>query len=127
MLDPDYIQQSMKNDGRVVMSGVIFDTDKATIRKESDTAIKLIAEFLQSKPELQVYIVGHTDSKGSYEHNLSLSSWHAKIVAESLSNNHQISTEGIKPVGVADIAPITTNNVDSGRAQNRRIETVEQK
>ena len=43
------------------------DTDKAVVKPESRPTLEQIAKLLTSQPQLNVFIVGHTDSRGSDE------------------------------------------------------------
>ena len=75
-------------DGRVVLDGIFFDTDKAVLKAESKSALAVIATFLADNPELKVYIVGHTDGTGGFDHNLSLSKNRAEAVVGALVKDY---------------------------------------
>jgi outer membrane protein OmpA-like peptidoglycan-associated protein len=112
-------------DGRVVLDGILFDTDKATIRLESKPALDVIAKYLEDKPALKVFIVGHTDGTGGFDHNLSLSRNRATAVATALSRDYGIAADRLASHGIGPLAPQKTNQNEGGRAQNRRVEMVQ--
>lgn len=111
-------------DGKISLYGVYFDTDKATLKPESTPTIKEIVTLLNSNPQLNVYIVGHTDMSGSVEHNLSLSEKRAEAVVDELVTKHKISKTRLTPKGVGPLAPVSSNKTEAGRKLNRRVELV---
>jgi OmpA-OmpF porin, OOP family len=110
--------------GRAAIYGINFDTDKAVIKPESEPVLAEIAKLLRDTPALNVFIVGHTDSTGSYEHNLKLSQERAAAVVNALVTGHGIAAARMTSVGVGPVAPMATNDSEDGRAQNRRVELV---
>ncbi len=104
-----------------IMEGITFDTDKDTIKAGSKPVIDQAIEVMKKYPELRVRVSGHTDSQGSYRHNVDLSQRRAKSVraymVESGIEESRVETEGLGPD-----QPIDTNETADGRARNRRIE-----
>jgi outer membrane protein OmpA-like peptidoglycan-associated protein len=74
---------------------------------------------------LQVIIVGHTDGKGAFDYNLSLSQRRAQAVVSALNSGHGIKSSRLTAAGAGMIAPVASNRTDEGRAKNRRVEIVE--
>ena len=110
--------------GHAVLQGVFFDTDTAVIRPESAAALTEIAKLLDTNPDLSAYIVGHTDMTGSLDHNLDLSRRRAAAVVDALVTQHGTSRDRLTARGVGPLAPIGSNNSETGRALNRRVELV---
>ena len=52
--------------GHIALYGIYFGTDKAVIKPESAPTLAEIAKLLGAQPELNVFIVGHTDNQGAY-------------------------------------------------------------
>jgi outer membrane protein OmpA-like peptidoglycan-associated protein len=73
---------------------------------------------------MRVFIVGHTDSQGAYEHNMTLSRQRAEAVAAALSSSYRIARDRLYTAGVGYLAPVGSNATDEGRALNRRVELV---
>ena len=111
--------------GRVVLDGLFFDHDKATLTPESKPALDEIAKFLTMRPELSVYVVGHTDSTGSFDYNETLSRDRAGAVAAALVDRYGIAAERLEAHGVGPLVPVFTNQSDVGRGKNRRVELVQ--
>ncbi|OYW74148.1 MAG: hypothetical protein B7Z37_18805 [Verrucomicrobia bacterium 12-59-8] len=110
--------------GKVALYGIQFDTDKATIRPDSEATLAEIAKLLEEKPDLRVLVVGHTDTEGSFEYNRSLSQRRADSVVANLAGKG-ISKERLFPVGISFASPVATNATEEGRAKNRRVELVD--
>ncbi len=111
--------------GHFAVYGIYFDTDKAEIMPESEAALAEMAKLLKGNPALNVFIVGHTDNTGTFEHNMKLSMDRAASVINALVAKHGIAAARLKPYGVASLAPVAPNKTEDGRAKNRRVELVE--
>jgi len=111
--------------GHVAVYGIYFDTDRAAIKPESEPALAEMAKLLRSNPALNVFVVGHTDNTGTFEHNLKLSLDRATSVVNALVGKHGIAAARLKPYGVGSLAPVAANATEDGRARNRRVEVVE--
>lgn len=122
--DASTMQQAIASDGRIALYGIYFDFDKAEVKPESDPQIAEIAKLLQAEPGLNVYVVGHTDGKGSQEYNLALSQRRAEAVVAVLAGRHGIAPDRVVPAGVGMLAPVASNAMEEGRAKNRRVEIV---
>ena len=81
-----------------------------------------MSKLLTSNPALSVYIVGHTDNAGAYEHNMTLSQARARSVVTALVSKHGIAAARLTAVGVGPVAPVASNKTEEGRAKNRRVE-----
>ena len=109
--------------GKATLSGILFDTGKATIKKESQKAIDEIGDFLTKNSGIKVYIVGHTDNTHTYEHNITLSQQRASAVVDALVKKG-IKVDRMQPIGIGPVSPVSTNATKDGRALNRRVEMV---
>lgn len=122
--------ETMRSDinttGHVSVYGIYFDTGKSQIKPESDEAISEIAKLLKNNGVLKLYIVGHTDSVGSFDSNMKLSRDRADAVAKTLSGKYGIAATRLKGHGVASLSPVASNDTEDGKAKNRRVELVKQ-
>lgn len=107
--------------GYVIVEGIYFDTDRATLQAQSTAALEEMAKLLNARPDLDVYVVGHTDLQGSLGHNQALSQDRAQAVVEALAANHGVGRARMEGHGVGPLAPQASNSTDSGRARNRRV------
>jgi outer membrane protein OmpA-like peptidoglycan-associated protein len=119
----DAIAKGLRESGQVVLDGIFFDTDKATIKAESQPALEEIAKFLKTQ-EGAFFVVGHTDTTGALDHNMALSRARAAAVVDALRRDHGIAAGRLDPHGVGPLAPAAANEGDPGRARNRRVALV---
>lgn len=126
VVDAEALGSDIDEYGRVVLDGIVFDFDKATLKPESTAALDAIAEYLAAHPDKHFYVVGHTDSKGSFEYNRRLSADRATTVAEALRTDYGIAADRLEAHGVGPLVPVFSNATDAGQDRNRRVELVEQ-
>jgi len=60
-------------DGKIVATGIRFDTGKSTLKPESMGVINEIYELMEKHPELKFSVEGHTDNVGNDASNMTLS------------------------------------------------------
>lgn len=120
-LEPKDDLLDMSKGKKVVLEGIVFASGKATIMSESAFILDKVYESLKANPDVNVQILGHTDSVGSDEDNRSLSLRRAQAVKDWLTAKG-ISSSRIKVSGKGETEPIATNDTSDGRARNRRIE-----
>lgn len=125
VVDAEAMGSDIDEYGRVVLDGIVFDFDKATLKPESTAALEAISEYLDANPDKSFYVVGHTDSKGTFSYNSKLSSDRALAVADALKKDYGIAAERLEPHGVGPLVPVFSNGSDDGREKNRRVELVE--
>jgi outer membrane protein OmpA-like peptidoglycan-associated protein len=84
-----------------------------------------MAKLLKINARLNVFIVGHTDNTGTFEHNMKLSRERAAAVVNALVGKYGVASARLSPMGVASLTPVSSNKTDEGKAKNRRVELVE--
>ena len=57
--------------------------------------------ILQKNPEVELYVVGHTDSQGGFELNMDLSASRAEAVVDALVSDYGIDQKRLEAKGVA--------------------------
>ncbi|HEY6643118.1 OmpA family protein [Povalibacter sp.] len=123
-VDAAAMAKGLAADGHIALYEIYFDTDKADLEPESATALGEVAKLLKTQPALKVLIVGHTDNAGALDYNRSLSERRAQSVVDALAKQHAVARDRLTAVGVGMAAPVASNDSDSGRAKNRRVELV---
>ncbi|MGF1660496.1 MAG: OmpA family protein [Rubrimonas sp.] len=121
---PEDIGRALDRDGRVVLRGVLFETDSARLSDAGRAAAGTLGSALQANPALRVAVVGHTDDTGDFRYNLDLSERRAEALAAALTRDHGVGENRLAAVGVGPLAPAVPNDTAEGRAQNRRVEVV---
>jgi OmpA-OmpF porin, OOP family len=124
-LSADDLGAAISDAGRVAIYGLYFDFDKAAIKPESQPQLDQMVAYLEKNPDLKVYIVGHTDSKGALDYNMKLSGERAIAVVKALVSSG-VNKGRMIPKAAGPIAPLASNRTTEGQAKNRRVELVEQ-
>ncbi len=101
---------------------ILFDFDKATIRKSAGMILKNIAEKVKGQNYSRVVIDGHTDSIGSNRYNMGLSRRRAQSVFKHLTKRYDLRKGLFEINGFGEEKPVTGNKTKSGRQKNRRVE-----
>lgn len=101
--------------------GVTFDFGKANLKPQFYPALDQVAATMAEYNQTIVEISGHTDSVGSDEANQRLSEQRAGSVSNYLAGKGLVR-ERFEVVGMGERYPIASNDSDSGRAMNRRVE-----
>ncbi|WP_437952377.1 OmpA family protein [Sorangium sp. So ce296] len=108
----------------VILQQVQFDTDKATIKPVSDPLLDEVAQVLKEHPEIVlIEIQGHTDDRGTDEHNRVLSQNRANSVMAALVRRGIDSTR-LTAQGYGRDQPLDNNATEEGRQRNRRVQFI---
>ena len=121
-IDADAISKELTANGAISFYGLYFDTGEATIKPESKTQLDQMAKYLKSSA-VSVYIVGHTDTQGILDANMTLAAKRAQAVVDALKG-YGIADTRLISRGVGPLAPRASNSAEAGRAKNRRVEMV---
>jgi flagellar motor protein MotB len=109
-----------------ILSGVVFDVAKATLRTTALTALEVVGEMLKQDTTTTAIIEGHTDSSpihtNEFPSNVQLSQARAKTVKERLTKAFGINPNRMRIVGFGPYRPVATNRTSEGRQANRRVE-----
>jgi len=112
----------IKRGTQIALNNIFFEYNKSDLGKESFAELNRLVDMMTKNPKMKIAIGGHTDSKGSDEYNIKLSSERAEAVKSYLAKKG-ISGERmkIKTLGKAD--PLTTNEeANDGASLNRRVD-----
>ena len=112
---------------------VLFDFDKADIKKEAEPSLQKVATVLKANPGAKVAIEGHTDGKGADAYNQTLSEQRAASVKQWLVANAKVNGGNVATRGWGKTKPVAHNakpdgsDDPEGRAKNRRVEVIVRK
>lgn len=110
--------------GQVVTLGdVMFETGKAELRGGTPANLDRLAAFLKRYDTRTVRIEGFTDNVGTEGANLSLSQMRANSVRSYLEAQG-VTLARMSASGRGERNPVASNDVDTGRQQNRRVEVI---
>ncbi|WP_406645688.1 DUF1214 domain-containing protein [Aliisedimentitalea scapharcae] len=124
-LTDERVREVLVEEGRVSMSGGFFETDSADLGGTSNQVLFKLASAMGLHPNMRLAIVGHTDSVGDFNYNVSLSHRRAAAVRNALMGEpYNVAPERLVAMGAGSISPVASNKSDEGRALNRRVEFV---
>jgi OOP family OmpA-OmpF porin len=117
--DFNFILKSIPS-GDIVIAGIEYDLNKATLRPESKVRLDSLIDFLTLNDNLIVEISSHTDVRGSDVYNLKLSEARANAVVDYLSE-HGIEKSRLVAKGYGETTPIIVDAVaEEDHQKNRR-------
>jgi len=99
---------------------ILFGFDRSDLNASASTNLDKLATILKEYPDTDIEIQGHTDSKGTDDYNMKLSEKRASSVATYL-RGRGIASGRVKIKGYGETAPVASNETESGRAENRRV------
>lgn len=116
------LQFSKISDGSSIsLDNILFDFNKSTLLESSLPQLDKVSKILIENSNLNVEIIGHTDSIGSASYNQELSMKRAISVRDYLVSKG-ISSSRFTCKGMGDSFPLLPNTTEENRAKNRRIE-----
>lgn len=118
------IGQALDDTGTAVLDDLVFESGSAALAEGDYASLAAVAAWLRANPDGTVALVGHTDASGSLAANIALSERRAEAVAEVLIERYDADPARIAAEGVGFLAPRATNQTDTGRQKNRRVEVV---
>jgi chemotaxis protein MotB len=108
---------------------ILFESGQSTLTDEGKEVLKSIGGVLEAQVGAfsRIQIEGHTDDRkihGSESGNWELSSARATAVVRFLQDASELKPELLSATGYSQYRPVDTNDSETGRARNRRIEIV---
>lgn len=104
-----------------------FDSGSDSVKSSALPIVGTVGAALRKIPNL-VRLEGHTDNTPihttRFVSNWDLSAARAIAVLSVLNERFNIQRERMSIGGYADVAPITANNDEDGKAKNRRVDVV---
>ena len=106
---------------REVEERALFEFDSADLTEDGMESVEgLLEQLAQFEGVTAISVIGHTDSSGPEEYNLSLSEQRAATVAAMLEERYPDAA--VEIIGRGESDPIATNDTREGRQMNRRVE-----
>ena len=102
-------------------SNVTFPVDSYTIQPGFQGTLDELAQTMATYDSTYIDVLGHTDSTGAESYNQTLSERRAQSVSNYLSSRG-VNAARIATRGYGEMQPIASNDTESGRAENRRVE-----
>lgn len=106
----------------LIMPGnITFNTNEFSIRQDFYPVLDSVAQVLYKFVDTRLQVVGHTDSTGARDYNYNLSNRRATSVSNYLASRG-VDQGRLINQGMGPDQPIASNDTESGRAMNRRVE-----
>lgn len=100
-----------------------FEFDSAKLDAASRAALDAAVDVIRSHSDVQLDVVGYTDSSGPEAYNQGLSERRARAAVDYLVSRG-VDAGQLNPVGRGEANPVASNDTRDGRSQNRRVELV---
>ncbi len=115
------IERAILDTGLFRTTRVPFEFGKASLLPVAEETVRAVATVLRRYARLRVEVGGHTDWVGSEAFNLRLSQERAEAVRGFLVASG-VDAGRVTAVGYGEGRPVASNETDTGRALNRRVE-----
>lgn len=110
---------------RYILDGaVLFDLDSSNLRPEAENALNALSAEIAAAGLNSFTVIGHTDAQGSDDYNMTLSENRAGAVRAYLQVQSNLAGATISARGAGETEPAASNDTDTGRATNRRVEII---
>ena len=104
---------------------IFFEFNSTVLRPDAEELLDKVGAALASNDlaEFRFSVEGHTDSVGGTGYNESLSQQRAAAVKAYLVASG-VSKSRLQTIGHGEMTPVASNESDSGRKRNRRVELI---
>ncbi|MBL4582520.1 MAG: OmpA family protein [Gammaproteobacteria bacterium] len=114
--------QRVGDEINLIMPGNIsFNTNEFVVRDQFYPVLNSVAQVLAKFKDTNLVVTGHTDSSGAADYNYNLSNRRATSVTNALASRG-VEQSRLLSQGMGADQPLASNQTESGKAQNRRVE-----
>lgn len=121
----------MKN-GKVYVSveeRLLFASGSWAVDVKGQDALKKLAKVLETQPDVNIMIEGHTDDvpfngSGNVKDNWDLSVMRATAIVKIITGNSKINPKQLTAAGRSEYVPLDTDKTTDARKKNRRTEII---
>lgn len=107
---------------------MLFKSGSSDITPRANEVLGKIAKIVESRPEVEVMVEGHTDnlpiSRACYKDNWDLSVLRSTSVVRVLQDEFGVASNRLIAAGRGEFVPLTTNDSSQGRSVNRRTRII---
>ena len=101
---------------------IFFDTDKNSLNQQATATLDRQAAWLQRYPQVNIWVAGNCDERGTEEYNLALGQRRANADRDYLVA-HSVNRSRIETISYGKSRPIDAASTPEGWAQNRNAIT----
>lgn len=106
----------------ISVHGFQFPSGQSEIEANNFPMMNKIVNAIKTFPNARIEVSGHSDSRGTDSTNQKLSELRAEKVAKFLTEVGGVAPTHILSRGFGESKPVSSNETQEGRAENRRIE-----
>ena len=127
VITKNIVLEKLETGAKIVLNNIFFDSNKSTLRAESNSEIDKVYTLMQKNPNLTIEVDGHTDNQGIAAANLALSLARSQAVVNAIIKKG-IDLKHLKAKGLGATVPIAPNTLPNGKPNpdgmqlNRRVE-----
>lgn len=108
---------------------LLFSSGSIVIDERGKQALKELAKVLNTQPEINIAVEGHTDNQrvvnlGQIKDNWDLSVLRATSVTRFLIDEQKVDANRLTATGKGEFQPVENLNTAEARSKNRRIEII---
>jgi OOP family OmpA-OmpF porin len=107
--------------GSILRLDINFKQSKAEILEGSYSELDKLLNMLTEYPQMEIQLEGHTDFRGSSTANMRLSERRVKAVKSYLTSK-SVSADRIKTKAFGGTQPLSKENTEEAKLNNRRVE-----
>lgn len=119
---PRQAERAILETGLFSVVGVNFEFNESALIPEARRTAEVVGETLRKYPELRLEVAGHTDGVGDEAYNQQLSQRRAEAVRQYLLETSGVAPARVTARGYGESQPLASNDTETGRALNRRVE-----
>jgi outer membrane protein OmpA-like peptidoglycan-associated protein len=108
---------------RFAVDRLSFETGSTQLTADSSRTVDELSKILHAYPSVRMQLQGYTDSTGNPDANQRLSVARAETVRDALTARG-VEPGRVQAAGQGEDRPVASNDDETGRAQNRRLEAV---
>jgi outer membrane protein OmpA-like peptidoglycan-associated protein len=113
----------LKEGAGLTLNHITFPSNSADLKQSSFIELDQVTDLLINNPDISIEISAHTDDVGDDDYNMTLSGKRAQAVLEYLTKK-KIDSGRLVAKGYGETRPLASNDSESNRELNRRVELV---
>lgn len=121
---PTDLGQRLLATGSIILRSLDFAVGTTNLGDGPAPELEQIARLMESRPDLRIAVVGHTDTVGGLQANIAVSRARATAVRNRLVDRYDVPADRIEAGGMGYLSPVASNLTVEGREANRRVEVI---
>ena len=118
------LAKALERAGKVALDDLVFASGASQLAEGDFASLSALADYLATRPEARIALVGHTDNSGPLAANVTLSRDRAAAVRKRLIEKLGVPAGQLSAEGARWLSPRSSNLTPEGREKNRRVEAV---